>query len=84
MIVELAEKYNKTSAQIILRWQVQAGYIAIPGLSDPNHIAENYNIFDFELSDDDMKKIDELDKNTPFYNQTDESLDGFAKWNKIN
>ena len=42
---------------------------------------ENINVFDFELSQDDMKKIDSLDKNTQFYNQTDESLDGFAKWN---
>ena len=62
VIVELAEKYNKTSAQIILRWQVQAGYIAIPGSSDPNHIAENYDIFDFELSEEDMQCVNNLNR----------------------
>lgn len=62
VIMELAEKYNKSSAQIILRWQIQAGYIAIPGSSNPEHIAENYDIFDFELSDEDMLKIKALDK----------------------
>ena len=43
-IKKIAEKYNKTSAQIILRWQLQAGYIVIPGSSNPDHIAENYDI----------------------------------------
>ena len=62
VIVQLADKYGKSSAQIILRWQVQAGYIAIPGSSNPDHIAENYDIFDFELSEDEMKSIYELDK----------------------
>ncbi|MBE6110584.1 MAG: aldo/keto reductase [Erysipelotrichaceae bacterium] len=61
VIMELAQKYNKTSAQIILRWHLQAGYIAIPGSSDPDHIAENFDIFDFELSDEDMSKIRALD-----------------------
>lgn len=81
VIKELANKYGKSPAQIILRWHNQKGVIVIPGSKNPEHIKDNLNIFDFELSDDDMKKIDELDKNTPFYNQTDESLDGFAKWN---
>ena len=81
VIKELAEKYGKSPAQIILRWHNQKGVIVIPGSKNPEHIKDNLNIFDFELSDDDMKKIDELDKNKPFYNQTDESLDGFAKWN---
>ena len=81
VIKELALKYGKSPAQIILRWHNQKGVIVIPGSKNPEHIKDNLNIFDFELSDEDMKKIDELDKNTPFYNQTDESLDGFAKWN---
>ena len=81
VIKELAEKYGKSEAQIILRWHNQKGVIVIPGSKNPEHIKDNLNIFDFELSEEDMKKIDELDKNTPFYNQTDESLDGFTKWN---
>ena len=59
-IKEIAEKYNKTSAQIILRWQLQAGYIVIPGSSNPDHIAENYNIFNFELSEEDMNNIADI------------------------
>ena len=81
IIKELANKYGKSPAQIILRWHNQKGVIVIPGSKNPEHIKDNLNIFDFELSEEDMKKIDELDKNTPFYNQTNESLDGFAKWN---
>lgn len=68
VIKELASKYNKTSAQIILRWQLQAGYIVIPGSSNSNHIAENYNIFDFELSSEDMKMITNLNKNERYEN----------------
>lgn len=68
VIKELATKYNKTSAQIILRWQLQAGYIVIPGSSNPNHIAENYNVFDFELSSEDMKMITNLNKNERYEN----------------
>ena len=81
IIKELANKYGKSPAQIILKWHNQKGVIVIPGSKNPEHIKDNLNIFDFELLDEDMKKIDELDKNTPFYNQTDESLDRFAKWN---
>ena len=81
IIKELAIKYSKSPAQIILRWHNQKGVIVIPGSKNPEHIKDNLNIFDFEISEEDMKKIDELDKNTPFYNQTDESLDGFANWN---
>lgn len=68
VIKELAEKYNKTSAQIILRWQLQAGYIVIPGSSNPDHIAENYDIFDFELSEDDMNNIANINRNQRYEN----------------
>lgn len=68
VILELAEKYHKSSAQIILRWQLQAGFIAIPGSSNPDHIAENYDVFDFELSDDDMQRIRNLDKQQRYEN----------------
>ena len=68
VIKELAEKYGKSSAQIILRWQLQAGFIAIPGSSNPDHIAENYDVFDFELSKEDMQRIQELDKQERYEN----------------
>ena len=63
-IKELAEKYNKSSAQILLRWHVQMGYIAIPGSSNEQHIKEDYDIFDFEFTDEEMKQIESLDKKT--------------------
>ena len=68
VIRELAEKYGKSSAQIILRWQLQAGFIAIPGSSNPDHIAENYDIFDFELSEEDMQMIRGLDRHERYEN----------------
>ena len=67
-ILKLAEKYGKTSAQIILRWQLQAGFIAIPGSSNPDHIAENYDVFDFEISEEDMRLIRELDRHERYEN----------------
>ena len=59
-IVALARSHHKTSPQIILRWHIQAGYIAIPGSSNPDHIAENYDIFNFELSEEEMQKIADM------------------------
>lgn len=56
-IKEIAAAHGKTSAQILVRWHLQAGYVAIPGSSNPDHIAENYDVFDFELSEEDMGKI---------------------------
>ncbi len=67
-IVKIAKKYNKTSAQIILRWQLQAGYIAIPGSKNPDHIKENISIFDFELSDKDMKEIYNINEKRRYEN----------------
>lgn len=63
IIKEIAGKHNKTSAQIILRWQLQAGYIVIPGSSNPDHILENYSIFEFELDEEDMESITNINKN---------------------
>ena len=58
----MANKYKKTSAQIIIRWHLQAGYIVIPGSKNAEHIKENYNVFDFELSSDNMAKIYKINK----------------------
>ena len=63
VIVELSKKYNKTSAQIILRWNLQSNYIAIPGSSNEAHIIENNSVYDFVLSDEDVKRVTEINKN---------------------
>ena len=68
VIKEIAEKHNKTSVQIILRWQLQAGYIVIPGSSNEDHILENYSIFDFELDNENMEKIANINKNQRYEN----------------
>ena len=62
LMIGLAEKYKKTIAQIILRWHLQRGVIPIPKSSNEERIKENLNIFDFELSNDDMKTIDLLNE----------------------
>ncbi len=67
-ITAIAEAHGKTPAQIILRWQIQAGFIAIPGSSNPDHIAENFDIFDFELTEDEMKSINNLDRQQRYEN----------------
>ena len=64
----MAENNQKTSAQIILRWHLQAGFIAIPGSSNPEHIAENFDLFDFALTEEDMEKIRDLDKQERYEN----------------
>lgn len=67
-IQRLAKKYSKTPAQIILRWQVQAGYVTIPGSSNKNHIAENFDVFDFQLTAEEMEQMRGLNKNRRFEN----------------
>jgi len=59
----LAAKYGKTPVQVTLRWEIQKGVVAIPKSVNPDRIASNADIFDFEISDKDMVKIDRLDKN---------------------
>lgn len=60
-ILELAEKHEKTPAQITLRWDLQHGVVTIPKSGRPDRIAENAGIFDFELSEEDMRRLDALD-----------------------
>ena len=62
-IAGIAAAHSKSSAQILLRWHLQAGNIAIPGSSNEDHIKENFDIFDFELTDEEMAQITALDKN---------------------
>ncbi len=74
-ILEIAKAHNKTAAQIILRWHLQSGTIAIPGSSNPEHIQENFDIFDFELTNDEMRKIETLDKGERGYNMSEEEAE---------
>ena len=61
IFVELGKKYRKTPVQIILRWHVQEGNIVFPKSTNPQHLKDNIDIFDFELTDDEMAKIAKLD-----------------------
>ncbi len=63
VISEIAEAHGVTSAQVILRWNLQKGVVVIPGSSNPDHIRENLDLFGFELTEDDMNQINALDRN---------------------
>ncbi len=63
VISEIAQAHGKSSAQIILRWNLQKGVVVIPGSSNPDHIQENTELFDFTLTDDEMAQINALDRN---------------------
>ena len=76
----LGEKYGKTSAQVILRWHTQMGFVVIPGSKNVAHIRDNLNILDFTLTDDEMAEIAKLNKGKRYYTRTDEALAGFAAW----
>ena len=68
VIAGIAKAHGKSSAQVIIRWHVQAGYIVIPGSSNPEHIRENIDVFDFALTDDEMNAIASLNKSRRFEN----------------
>lgn len=61
---EIGEKYGKTAAQVILRWHLQRGIVVIPKSTHIERMRENFDVFDFMLSSEDMDKISSLDKNT--------------------
>ena len=60
---KIAQAHEKSSAQIILRWDLQNGVVVIPGSSNPDHIMGNTQLYDFELTDEEMEQIDALEKN---------------------
>lgn len=72
VLVSIGEKYNKSTAQVILRWLTQRGVVAIPKSVHKERIIENISIFDFELSQEDMEKIATLDtKDSVFFSHRD-------------
>lgn len=61
LVTALAHKYNKTAGQIILRFEVQEGFVVLPKSTNPQHMADNIDIFDFSLTDEDMARMRSLD-----------------------
>lgn len=74
-IAEIAKKYNKSVAQVILRWEIQRDIVVIPKSVHIERMRENFNVFDFELTKSDMKTIATLDKNqSSFFSHTDPNM----------
>ncbi|TWD98832.1 diketogulonate reductase-like aldo/keto reductase [Neobacillus bataviensis] len=71
-LVEIAKKYNKSTAQIIIRWDIQTGVVTIPKSVKPHRIAENADIFDFELSQEDLEKINALNQDKRMFADPDD------------
>ena len=75
VLKEIADKYAKTVAQVILRWHIQRGIVVIPKSTHIERIKENFDVFDFKLDDEDMVKISALDKNeSSFFSHTDPKM----------
>ena len=75
---ELADKYHKSNAQIVLRWATQKGFITIPGSKNPDHIRDNFNIFDITLTDEEMAEIAKLDGTKKYYVPDNETVEKYA------
>ena len=56
----MAKKYNKSVVQILIRWSIQKGNVVLPRSTNPQHIKDNFNVFDFEIGKEDMDKIEGL------------------------
>lgn len=78
---KLAVKYHKKPAQIILRYEVEQGIIAIPGTKSTDHIIDNIDIFDFDLTKEEIKEIEALDGKKKYYAATDEIEERYATMN---
>ena len=79
LFTRLGQKYGKSNAQIILRWHIQAGNIVIPGSKNPDHIRDNFALFDFALTDEEMALVAAMDKQKRYYVSTPELLKGYAE-----
>lgn len=79
LFTQLAAKYGKTNAQIILRWHIQDGNIVIPGSKNPAHIQDNFDLFDFALTDEEMRQIAAMDQQKRYYHSTPEMLKAYAE-----
>ncbi|MFI3378128.1 aldo/keto reductase [Mammaliicoccus sciuri] len=75
----IADQYNKTVAQVIIKWHLQQGRLVIPKSQNDNRIRENFDVFDFELSDEDLAKIDQLNTDERQFRDPDEVKIGDMK-----
>ena len=80
VFTRLGKKYNKSNAQIILRWHVQKGFITIPGAITPEFILANIDVFDFKLTDDEMAEIAKLDSGKRYYNLNEDEYEKLANY----
>ena len=80
ILKSIANKYKKTVPQVIIRWQIQRGIVTIPKSTKKERIVENFNIFDFELSNEDMELISTINtgKSTFFDLRTPEMVEAIA------
>ena len=70
VINEIAKAHGKSAVQVIIRWHIQKGFCVVPGSSNPKHIEENIEVFDFELTQEEMKKMASLNKEKRYFNMT--------------
>ena len=86
VIGEIAKAHGKSAAQIIIRWHIQKGFCVVPGSSNPKHIKENIEVFDFELTQDEMMKMASLNKEKRYFNMTykqiKEWMENYELWDK--
>lgn len=73
VLKEIAEKYSKTTAQVMIRWQLQRGIVSLSKSANPERVRQNFDIFDFELSAEDMDKIATLNTNTTVFSDHHEA-----------
>jgi diketogulonate reductase-like aldo/keto reductase len=74
MFSQIAEKHNKTPAQVVLRWSLQKGFVPLPKSDTPSRIQANRDLYDFVLDDDDMRNLGNLDRGSA----------GAVTWNPVN
>lgn len=82
VVNEIAKAHGKSPAQIIIRWHLQEGFSVIPGASNPDYIKENIEVFDFALSNHEMLRIRQLNKEKRYFNMSyEDQKKWFSQWN---
>lgn len=78
VVTDIARAHGKSAAQVVLRWHIQMGFCPVPGSKSPAHMQENGEIFGFALTPEEMERIAGINRHTPFYQVTPESLQRLA------